>query len=359
MKQRFFRLATALLLALSLAAVMIPAAYAVTPEEEAALEAGQRSIKNPGGVFAVPEPPKGLPLFHSGTRSAAWLLGKNVFQQFVGKGDPGSFRRVMAYAPIAAFDDELPPVAGYGLNPVSYLVEKGMRNMYIVFLETEDPDVYHINLLYSTRAGEPFRITGYTYYNARTGIFTAEDGKGIVGIGYNYDADQQMIYGAPHGWHGAMGFNIFYDMATPLIGFNLDTLRFRFEYDGKDWMVQLWKGIYAVANGGEIGIYEKPTGRPIFYDASEDTMLDMTMKVYQGDRLYIDYADRTWWGSAMSYASPVKELYPPEKLRMTGTVAFEDQGMADAFFASFQENKDQTITGAMDGLVFSFDWKAK
>ena len=336
----------------------MPTAYATTPEQESVLATGQRSINNPKGSFEIPEALPGSRLLHPDTRGAMGLAFQNFMQQlFLGNGEAEAFRRILAYTPIIKAGDELPPMVALGMDALAVVREKGISDMYFAFQETDTPGLYRIVGIHSANSGEKYGMTSGVMYNAATGLMYSEEGLGILGSGYEYSVDQEMLRTAPTGWNRFFGFNIFYDMVGPLLLFNLKTLRFPFVYQGRDFMIQMWKGFYTISNGAEIGLYEKDPGQRIHYEAS-DTMLEMSMKVYQGDKLYFDYGtQRTWWVGGFSYASPILRQLPPRKLRLTGTILFEDKAMLDAFLASFEKNKPANMSGGAEGLLFRFDWQ--
>jgi len=349
-----------------------PIAHAVTPKQEAALAGDQRSANNPQGGFQAPGAAARYlgfyPFwsFHPDTLNAGWLLLQNILQQmFLGNGDAESFRRVFDYAPVIKEGDQLPPKEdfwpGEGLPflPYSlYMLQKGMLDIYIALKETQEPGVYRVVLFYVTRAGEERWLDVGTLYDAAKGTLLSENGEGVMNIGYEYDIGQQMLLGAPNGWNRDLGYYNFFDTIAPFLLYRLDTLRFPFTYDGRDWMVWFWKGYYVVANGAEIGIYENPAGWPVRWAAS-DTEMDITMQVYQGDHLYADYGpSRTWWAAGISYAKPFFRQLPASQLRVTGTIAFEDPGLLAAFLESFERNRTGNITGTVEEMKFLFDWQA-
>jgi len=358
MTSRRLPCATALLLALCLAAAASPAAYATTPEQEAVLATSQRSMNNPDGVFTVPEARTSLELFHPATWRAARLVLENTVEQFrTGHADPEAVRRILAYAPIVR-DEELPTAALWD-DTLQYVLENGIRNIYIVLHETDRPGVYQLLTIYSNRDGRVRWVPQDIEYDAASGWIYGTGGDGVLGIGYEYNVRQYMSRSVPGTWQRALGYNRAYDLFAPLLSIYFDTLRFPFSYDGRDWMIQLWKGIYMPSNGAEIGLYEKDPKQPFFWDAS-DTLLDISMKMYQGETLFFDYGtQRTWWAGGFRYGNfLLTPLLPPSKLRLTGTITFEDSGMRDAFWASFEANRNAAITGKMEGMVFSFDWAA-
>lgn len=165
-------------------------------------------------------------------------------------------------------------------------------------------------------------------YNREAGLIHGIGEKGIFGTGFEIFADDFLVRTTSDTWAKCFGYNIFYDYLSPCVLVFVDTLRFPFAYDGRDWMIQIWKGSYVVFfNGAEIGLYEKPSGRPVFWDASE-TMLEMSMRLYQGENLFFDYPPyTTWWACGFRMGSTCPAL-PASQLRLTGSILFEDPGYA-------------------------------
>lgn len=77
------------------------------------------------------------------------------------------------------------------------------------------------------------------------------------------------------------GYNSFYDNGAKLIDFSIDTKKFKFNYDGKTYRIQIWKGQYISGDigtvGGEVGIYTKN---------GENSMADHFDCAGSGDELY-------------------------------------------------------------------------
>lgn len=118
-------------------------------------------------------------------------------------------------------------------------------------------------------------------------------------LSYLYNPNGNFYYTNSDPWQRALGFNSVYDMAAPFVVMYYDTLRCRFEYGNKDWMIQLWKGQYGwVFIGHEIGVYTKPKEREtMHYDcASNEEALYMSMTGYRdGEALYSREYGKYWW----------------------------------------------------------------
>ena len=109
-------------------------------------------------------------------------------------------------------------------------------------------------------------------------------------FGYLYDPTGKYFYTSDDPWQRNVGYNSIFDTAAPLSLINFDTVRLRFPYGDKDWMIQLWKGQYGlIFYGAEVGIYTKPKDRALMhYDcASDDEMLKMSM-------IFNEYKNGSW-----------------------------------------------------------------
>ena len=61
-------------------------------------------------------------------------------------------------------------------------------------------------------------------------------------LGYKYDPEGDVYYTNKDPWQRNFGFNELYDVGASFIVFYYDTMRCKFNYAGKDWMIQFWKG---------------------------------------------------------------------------------------------------------------------
>ena len=344
-------------------AIAAPAAASMAPGLEARLLAtDQRSINNPQGVTVLPEAnPRFWPI-HPDTQRAGVLLIMNTLQQLLlGNADPEAPKRIFEYMPIVT-RDQLPPPAKIGLNvylPL-YMIQNSTRNNYLVLMETDQPDLYEVIPLMSTRSNELIWASFGIFYDASTGWIRDASERGMLYLGYDYNLDYTLS-ATPLGWQRWFGFSPIYDYGAPLVGIHIDTLRFIFPYDGREYIVHMWKGSYGPSNGGEIGLYETSDSIFPWPWYGSDTRLEMSMRVYQGDKLYLEHGpETTWWLGAFRYGNARRTpLLPAGELRMTGSIRFEDKAMLDAFLVSFEENRPANITGSAKGLLFTFDWQAE
>ena len=161
---------------------------------------------------------------------------------------------------------------------------------------------------------------------------------GLKGFIYNNDTD-------PNCMQKNFGYNVLYDAGASLIDFSIKTARFKFNYGGKAYMIQVWKGQYISGDigtvGGEVGIYTRKENKVSaigHYDcAKQDDWLNMEMTVLwdeKGDGNYLPQFTRKyalhWWetGYVDGQLANKKDSSP---LRILCRMTMKDEEQAIAF----------------------------
>lgn len=208
----------------------------------------------------------------------------------------------------------------------------GINDTTVYLKDTDKQDVDEFYISYSNNNGETFDQGLGTYYNTVTGVVSGFNPEaGIFDLGFEYNAHSKVLYATNGCWQRQFGFTPLYDLLAK-IAFDYTTERIFFDYGGKEWMVQIWKGNYGfdLFVGGEVGLYNRPEGSlGMFYNcAALDEMLPMSIRVYDSGRDYINRDEYlTWWATGFTMADPVK----PKSLSMDFTIDFQNKEMCDAF----------------------------
>lgn len=117
--------------------------------------------------------------------------------------------------------------------------------------------------------------------------------------GFQFNKTGNYYYTNTDPWQRTLGYNEMYDNLAAFTAIFIDTMRCKFRYDNKDWMVQFWKGQYGyVFIGHEIGVYYKPIDRTAeHYDCVSDAdSLYMEMNgMRDGEVLYHRDYGKYWW----------------------------------------------------------------
>lgn len=163
-------------------------------------------------------------------------------------------------------------------------------------------------------------------------------------LSYQYSYEDDYYYtNDKDAWQYNFGYGKLYDIAAPFVLLEYDYIRVFFEYEGKDWMIQLWKGQYGlIFYGSEIGVYNKPHSDEednlfTFYScpAKEDWLkMGMTLYHQQLNGEYIreftrEYDDYWWCTGFKDGHLRVEE--PADELRMDSAITLKDEEMTKLF----------------------------
>jgi len=194
----------------------------------------------------------------------------------------------------------------------------------------DDPNDYEFVAYFNYTDGSKAHVKTGTTYNTKTGRLGSDGGFG--NLGFNYFAHDKLIDTTNDSWQRSLGYTKLYDdlflQSTDVA--NIETVRLKFPYDGKDWMIQLWKGRYGNMPGGEVGMYNKPKYRLIdFYDtASDDERIGMSFKITDkrnGTVLIDRPMELHWWKTSFAV---YKEPLTAENLTLETILAPEAAMMA-------------------------------
>ena len=82
----------------------------------------------------------------------------------------------------------------------------------------------------------------------------------VYAAGFVYDPNQDIILSRMDPLQRNFGYAFGYDAAALGMSANLDCEPIFFDYDGKHWMIELWKGQYGLETGCEVGVYTRAIG---------------------------------------------------------------------------------------------------
>ena len=167
---------------------------------------------------------------------------------------------------------------------------------------------------------------------------------------------QGIFYNPKYPWQRYFGFCEIYDKCAPATMMFYNTQRYKFDYEGKNWMIQVWKGQYGITSGAEIGVYTKSPKNPVeFYAcASDEDCLKMSFDLYKKGELFFHREDEShWWltGFAPLTATSASDF------EMRASITCKSEEMAKAFAGGLEDNG--YVLGQnywVDGAVVRFNW---
>ncbi len=182
-------------------------------------------------------------------------------------------------------------------------------------------------------------------------------------LSYKYDPDGGYFYTDDKKcWQQNFGFNEGYDSMAPLGMMNYDTVRIKFEYDNKEWLVQMWKGQYGYAFvGGEVGVYTRKVGAggTHYNCAKQEDWLNMEMafvwdKGRTGNYQTIFTRDYTqyWW--CTGFVPGLETGAPRDQFRLITHITFKSTEMAELFCTQLESKGFDRVAKLNNGEIDTF-----
>lgn len=158
-------------------------------------------------------------------------------------------------------------------------------------------------------------------------------------FGYSYDCQQDIFSTTINAWQKQFGYTTLYDAAAPHFNMTFDCEPIYFNYEGKTWLIEFWKGQYGINAGGEIGIYHADSIIPeqnykltLFQQVTDDEMLPFSIEITHKDKKLGVLNQKHWWLTIFSMG----DYAQPKNLLMNISITFPDVDIRDAFCSSLQ-----------------------
>lgn len=156
----------------------------------------------------------------------------------------------------------------------------------------------------------------------------------IKPLGYYYIASQDLFTTRIDAWQREFGYCTLYDNAAPHLHMVFDSLPIYFNYQGRTWLFEFWKGQYGINTGCEMGLYyadrileTDELDSTLFQCVDDENMVKMSFTLYRDGEDIAHLRQRHWWLTAFQMGCFSK----PTDLVMRITVNFPTTEMASAF----------------------------
>lgn len=168
-------------------------------------------------------------------------------------------------------------------------------------------------------------------------------------FGFAYEPYQDIFYSLMNPWQRELGYCRLYDEASAALSMIIDCEPIRFEYSGRKWLIEFWKGQYGMNTGGEVGIYYT-TGPDLnipgvfngtfYYCPKDDDCINMSFVFKKRGNILFTRSGVHWWLTGFKLG----EFSKPSELSMDITLDLYDRRMASAFTdalkkAGYKENE--------------------
>lgn len=161
----------------------------------------------------------------------------------------------------------------------------------------------------------------------------------LAPFGYAYEPEQDIISTRGDAWQRQAGYTALFDRAALHLHMVFDALPVYFNYQGRTWLIEFWKGQYGINTGAEIGIYranrvlaKEEYDRAHFQAVDDCDRLPVTFTLLQNTHPLATVSGLTWWLTAFFTGM----FSQPSRLAMDCILCFPDGKMQEAFAAALK-----------------------
>jgi hypothetical protein len=202
---------------------------------------------------------------------------------------------------------------------------------------------------------------------------TTEVARAVYACGFEYEEKPwDIIKSRNDAWQRHTGFCWAYDIASAYLAMIIDCETFYFPYDGRVWLIELWKGQYGLETGCEIGLYRDDlgpeirddhdlkllplTGRQRYFNCVSDserlTMWSRLRRHGDAAPLFERGPEKSWWLTGFKWGVYTKETQSlTMDLRITD---FPSKEMRDSFAKAVRDKLYLPQLLGDSGIAFTF-----
>lgn len=159
-------------------------------------------------------------------------------------------------------------------------------------------------------------------------------------FGYRYVPKQDFISSHNNAWQRQAGYHELFDRSALLFSMHLDALPIYFNYRGRTWLIEFWKGQYGINTGAEVGIYHsdrllsKEEWKDAHFQAVSDAeRLPVAFLLKQDKKVIARLSETTWWLTAFL----VGRYSNPSSLTLHPVIAFPNSEMQQCFLIGLRD----------------------
>lgn len=174
----------------------------------------------------------------------------------------------------------------------------------------------------------------------------------VYPFGYDFHCDCGFFSSTVDAPQKQAGYAWIYDYMAPRFQMVYDSLPVYFDYRGRTWLIEFWKGQYGINAGAEIGIYhadgivsEKEYKTTLFTAVSDEELLRCSFTLCGKNGNCVQISQTHWWLTAFFTGCFVW----PSDLDMKASIRFTDRRMQCAFVSGLRSagytERDMTVNG--------------
>lgn len=158
----------------------------------------------------------------------------------------------------------------------------------------------------------------------------------IKPLGFAYDPYQDIFFSLLNPWQRKFGYCRLYDEACAALSMIIDCEPITFEYEGRKWLIEFWKGQYGMNTGAEVGIYYTKLPKinipglfsgNFYFCPKDDECINMSFVLRKNGNILFTRSGYHWWLTGFKLG----EFSKPSELSMEIVLELYDRKMALEF----------------------------
>ena len=152
--------------------------------------------------------------------------------------------------------------------------------------------------------------------------------------GFSFLPKQDIVTSRKDAWQREFGYSSLFDQTASRFNMVFDCEPIYFDYEGRTWRIEFWKGQYGINIGSEIGIYcadsllaASQYEYAHFQSVPDDRMPFMEMELFYKNESLFSVSSPHWWLTGFSMG----RYCEPEDLSMQISITFPNRYMLQSF----------------------------
>lgn len=180
-------------------------------------------------------------------------------------------------------------------------------------------------------------------------------------FGFSYDDLQDTFTSLIDAWQREFGYHALFDRMAARFNMVFDCEPIYFDYDGRTWLIEFWKGQYGINSGAEIGIYyadrilsPSQYDKTLFQSIPDERMLPLSINLKQCKKTLFCRQKTHWWLTGFRMG----KFCRPKELEMHVSLTFPNDAMLSGFVNGLLMAGYQTCDICICDLTATFSFTA-
>ncbi|MBO5522372.1 MAG: DUF4474 domain-containing protein [Roseburia sp.] len=180
-------------------------------------------------------------------------------------------------------------------------------------------------------------------------------------FGFAYLQEEDVFTGKIDAWQRKSGYEALFDKAAAHFHMIFDAFPVYFDYEGRTWLIEFWKGQYGINTGAEVGVYhadrivpEEEREKEHFQAVDDGEMPLISYCLEKKKKRMYSMKWNHWWLASFRMG----EFSHPKDLQLMTVLTFQNPQLAKRFYEGIQESGcgESKFRFACNEVHLRMDW---